>query len=316
MEYYNCLTTTRITSQATGAMITISAALRPIGQITMPKLLITLCLLALTACSPSEEPVGEQAPQNPATQNGETSNATMPSPTRPDAVVTIAADPWCPHNCTAGSPDEGYAVDIAREAFALSGIKVQYVNMSWARALQQTESGHIDAVVGAFVSDAPNFVFPDQASGYSRTALFTNPESDWQWEGIESLQDQTLMVINGYSYSPEIDAYVDRHKDDPARVLVLSGTSPLNRAIELLEQGRSDVFPEDQAVMNWTIRNSDHSIVPRQAAMIYESPFYIAFSPAKSDSPKLSKLLSQGIIKLRESGKFEQILAPYGLSQP
>ena len=41
---------------------------------------------------------------------------------------------------------------------------------------------------------------------------------------------------------------------------------------------------------------------------------YIAFSPQKPESHKLAKILSEGMLKLRESGKLEEILNKYGLS--
>jgi polar amino acid transport system substrate-binding protein len=85
--------------------------------------------------------------------------------------IVLAADPWCPHNCVAGSIREGYMVDIARQAFALQGIEVNYVNMSWARALQQARTHHIDGVIGAFKGDARDFVFPQESLGLSATVF-------------------------------------------------------------------------------------------------------------------------------------------------
>ena len=56
-------------------------------------------------------------------------------------------------------------VDIAREVLGEAGYTVEYVNVSWARALQLTREGQLDAVVGAFTTDAPDFVFPDTPPG-------------------------------------------------------------------------------------------------------------------------------------------------------
>lgn len=56
-------------------------------------------------------------------------------------------------------------VDIAREVLGEAGYTVEYVNVSWARALQLTREGQLDAVVGAFTTDAPDFVFPDTPRG-------------------------------------------------------------------------------------------------------------------------------------------------------
>ena len=205
-------------------------------------------------------------------------------------------------------------IDIAREAFGLAGIDVEYVNMSWARALQQARDGYIDAVVGALPGDAPDFVFPDAATGYSTIALYTHPDNDWQYGGIESLSELTLLAINGYAYSPVLNRYIERHQDDPERVWILSGPAPLSRAIELLHQQRSDVFPEDRYVMNWQLQQEGDTESLRMAAVIHESPIYVAFSPVGRDSTQLAALLSEGARALQRSGRVSEILARYGVS--
>jgi len=205
-------------------------------------------------------------------------------------------------------------IDIAREAFGLAGIDVEYVNMSWARALQQARDGYIDAVVGALPGDAPDFVFPDAATGYSTIALYTHPDNTWQYAGIDSLSQSKLLAINGYAYSPELDSYIEKYQDDPERVWVLSGPAPLSRAIELLHQQRSDVFPEDRYVMQWQLEQENNTESLRMAAVIHESPIYVAFSPVGRDSAQLAALLSEGARALQSSGRVAEILTRYGLS--
>ncbi|KAA1175624.1 amino acid ABC transporter substrate-binding protein [Marinobacter salinexigens] len=285
----------------------------------MPKLLVILSLLFLMACSPSDDnqTTGSKAPPAPA--NGEEHSASngdiatsspMPGTSR---SIVLAADPWCPHNCEAGSSQEGYMIEVARAAFAMAGIEVIYQNVSWARALKQVHEGHIDGVVGALAGEGGDLIFPEEPIGYSRTVLFTHPDSTWVWNGLASLANQSLLAINGYSYSPELDDYIRENQDKPEQVWIISGPSPLLRAIELLEQRRFDVFPEDLAVMEWTLHNKTTGIHPRNAGQIYQSPAYIAFSPAKANAPELADTLSDGIRALRSSGQLAKILDRYGV---
>lgn len=281
------------------------------GSDTMAKTLVFFIVLFLAACSQPEDP----KPLANATVVKATKTApATPTPSEPRQKVVIAADPWCPHNCEAGSEHEGYMVDIAREAFEPAGIDVEYVNMAWARALQLARNGHIDAVVGALPGDAPDFVFPDAAIGHSTIALYTHPDNNWQYTGIESLSQLTLLAINGYAYSPELDRYIEENQDNPGLVWVLSGPAPLSRAIELLKQHRSDVIPEDQYVMQWRLEQDGNTQNLRMAAVIYESPIYVAFSPANRDSPELAAILTEGVKALKSSGRMAEILARYGLS--
>lgn len=206
-------------------------------------------------------------------------------------------------------------VDIAREVLGEAGYTVEYVNVSWARALQLTREGQLDAVVGAFMTDAPDFVFPDTPQGRSTIALFTHPDNHWVFNGLGSLQNQKLLVINGYSYTDELDRYIEEHQANPERIWVIAGPSPLDRAIYLLDQHRTDIFAEDIYVMAWWERNHNEAIPPpRRAGVVDEIEAFVAFSPAREDAKELAELLANGTRRLLASGRIQQILDQYGLS--
>jgi polar amino acid transport system substrate-binding protein len=44
------------------------------------------------------------------------------------------------------------------------------------------------------------------------------------------------------------------------------------------------------------------------------NPLYIAFSPSDPRSPAYAALLSEGVVRLRASGRLAAILARYGLA--
>ncbi len=206
-------------------------------------------------------------------------------------------------------------VDIAREVLGEAGYTVEYVNVSWARALQLTREGQLDAVVGAFTTDAPDFVFPDTPQGRSAIALFTHPDNRWVYNGLASLHNQKLLVINGYSYTDELDRYIEEHQANPERIWVIAGPSPLDRAIYLLDQHRTDIFAEDIYVMAWwEMNNNDTVPAPRQAGLVDEIDAFVAFSPVREDAKELAKLLAEGTRQLMDSGRVQQILDQYGLS--
>ncbi|WP_144777747.1 substrate-binding periplasmic protein [Marinobacter maritimus] len=273
----------------------------------MPRAILIALFISLAGCSPPEE----QPVSYPA-QTTHPSDKTRPA-SRSEFTIVIAADPWCPHNCVAGAAREGYTIDTAREVFAAAGYEVEYLNVSWARAIQLAKEGRIDAITGAFTGGAPGFVFPREAIGVSRTSLYTNAASHWVYQGIESLKGQTLLAINGYFYSPELGAYIERNLDDQNRVWILSGPAPLNRAVSLLERHRTDVFVEDEFVMNWALETRSDLTPPRNAGEIYEAPIFIAFSPANPKAAELAQVLSDGTRELRQSGRLSEILASYGL---
>lgn len=206
-------------------------------------------------------------------------------------------------------------VDIAREVFSKAGYTVEYVNISWARALQMTREGQLDAVVGAFTTDAPDFVFPDTPQGRSTIALYTHPDNRWTYDGLVSLRNQKLLVINGYSYTSELDSYIEENQANQDRVWVISGPSPLDRAIYLLNRHRTDIFAEDVYVMSWWAKNNNKAIPPsRNAGLVGETEAFVAFSPKRKDASSLAELLSAGTRQLLANGRIQEIMDDYGLS--
>ncbi|MDI9244167.1 transporter substrate-binding domain-containing protein [Marinobacter sp. CHS3-4] len=251
----------------------------------------------------------------PGSQAAEPDSASVAAGNVADKRVVLVADPWCPHNCKAGAAKEGYMIDIAREVFESAGYTLEYRNFSWARALRMTRKGAFNGVVGAFRSDAPDFIFPDISQGRAAIALFTHPDNDWTYDGLPSLQNQRLLAINGYSYTAELDNYIEQNLENRERIWILSGGSPLKRALKLLDRDRTDVFAEDEYVMNWAIKNEPDMLSPRHAGRISDTQSYVAFSPALDNSVELAQLLSEGTQKLIDSGRMEAILNTYGLTE-
>ena len=66
--------------------------------------------------------------------------------------------------------------------------------------LSQARENRIDGVIGA-PSDAPTRL-PERPMGTARIGLYTHPESQWQYRGLESLNgnpagDQRLLLLSG-----------------------------------------------------------------------------------------------------------------------
>ncbi|MBF0239723.1 MAG: transporter substrate-binding domain-containing protein [SAR324 cluster bacterium] len=75
-------------------------------------------------------------------------------------TISIGADVWHPYNGVAKSSELGFMIDIAVEVFKEKGYTVDYKNLPWNRAKDECRKGNIDAVVGAFIDDVPDFIFP------------------------------------------------------------------------------------------------------------------------------------------------------------
>ncbi|WP_088332611.1 transporter substrate-binding domain-containing protein [Lacimicrobium sp. SS2-24] len=232
-------------------------------------------------------------------------------------TLVLAADLWCPYNCQPDSDTPGFMVEIARKVFSRHDMQVQYRLVPWSRAVQSARDGDVDAVIGATLNDAPDFVFPRLEQGKMRTALWAAPDLSWRYQGLPSLSEVVLGVSAGYSYGRAIDGYIA----DPLNqnfIHVLFGTAPLAQGLRMLGAGRIDVMVEDESVFRFYVRQRQESADFINVGFI-ENPnadtdVYIAFSPAKSDSLELAEMLSEGMASLRASGELHKILERYGLS--
>jgi polar amino acid transport system substrate-binding protein len=161
------------------------------------------------------------------------------------ATVSIRADAWFPINGEPGGNSEGYMIDMATAIFTAAGHTVDYKKMPWVRAVKSVREGLFDCVVGAYVEDAPDFIFPSTNWGMDRTGYYVTSESTWKFSGFDSLLTETVGVINGYAYGDEFDALVK------SRVDVFQGSSgedALERNFKKLVHNRLDIVVESVVV--------------------------------------------------------------------
>jgi ABC-type amino acid transport substrate-binding protein len=121
-------------------------------------------------------------------------------------------------------------------------------------------------------------------------------------------------VANAYSYGPQLDRYIEHHRDD-GRVSVLSGDDLFQRNLEKLRADRIDTLVEDHWVAAWNLQQGGASQDRvRQAGCLPTVSVYIAFSPAHPErSHQLAALLDKTVRQMRRNGELDRLLARYGV---
>ncbi|NQZ25560.1 MAG: transporter substrate-binding domain-containing protein [Colwellia sp.] len=233
---------------------------------------------------------------------------------RSKVTLTIAADNWCPFNCQPNSTNPGYMIEIAQQVFTEHNININYQVIPWSRALRLCRAGIISAVVGGYKSDAQDFIYPENEQGLIGFSFFTLGKSNWRYQQINSLNNKLLAVADGYAYTDSLDSYIKVHQADVSRIYTAFGNQPLTENIALLEQGLIDVLVETEAVFWYSSKQSNQQEKFNMVGILAPAkPVYIAFSPAIEASQQYADILSEGIVRLRNSGELSLILAKYGL---
>lgn len=239
--------------------------------------------------------------------------ASLAAPEAAARELTIAADPWCPYNCEPGTDRPGYVVELAREIFGEAGHTIDYRSMPWSRALEWGVSGKVDGVIAVSTEpEGEQMIKPEEPLGYYQVTFYTRASSDWTYDGIESLKSQTLNVIQDYAYFPEVDDYIAANADT---ALVESDPTPLKANLRQVRAGRADVTLDDRAVADYTLDQMGAAADFRVAGTAGEPlALYLAWSQAVDGAADYARIWTEGVRALRDSGRLDDILARYGVS--
>jgi len=204
-------------------------------------------------------------------------------------------------------------IEIAHSILKKYGHKLDYRLAPWKRSLSEVRQGNADCIVGAYKSDAPDFIFPAQAWGKAEFKFYVPVNSTWQYHGSLEVDDISLGVISGYTYSPELDRYIIENKHS-SKVQQTVGEDALELNIRKLMVMRIDAIISFEPVMKDKLSKMNLSEQIKSVGALKPAQLmYIACSPKKASSQYYSELFSSGIIALRKSGELHRILKKYGL---
>ncbi len=228
-------------------------------------------------------------------------------------TIKLAADEWMPFNGD-GKTETGYMIDIAKIVFEKAGYTLSYEVTPWARAIEETRGGNYDAIIGAYKSDAPDFIFPENEQGFGGNTFFVKKGSKWKFNGIKSLEGIKIGVIQDYAYSDDLDKYIKLNQKDKTKIDFSFGTKPAENNIKKLIAGQVDAIVDDMNVVKFAANKLNvFDLIELAGSAGEPDNMYIAFSPKNPKSKDYAAILSKGISELRKSGELKKILAKYGL---
>ena len=228
-------------------------------------------------------------------------------------IITLRADRWYPFNGDPWDDNPGYMIEIAKKVFEEAGYKIDYQIIPWARAIEDTRVGKHDAIVGASVGDAPDFIYPTEPLGIVLNSFFTRSDFEWTYKDPSSLTRYRLGCIEEYSYGKILDKYIAENIDNPNALLMEGGYNPLANNIHKLRLKQIDIVPSTPQVFYAELEQMhlDRSLFRFAGSTPDKDPIHIAFSPNVERSRKLATILAEGIKNLRSTGELKKILDRY-----
>ena len=231
-------------------------------------------------------------------------------------TISLRADSWCPYTCNPDAPKPGFMIEIARRALEPAGHKVEYKILNWARAIAATRSGKFSGIVGAAKDDAPDFVYPSEASAVQNMCFFVAGDSKWKFESVQSLESIVFGAVKDYTYAPEINQYIAKHANDGKKIDLVAGDNPLELNVKKLQAKRIGAFIDDRdATLTYLKDLGGDAKNIHLAGCVSATGIFIAFAPGGAHSKEYAKLVADKMTAMRLDGSLKVLLDSYGVAE-
>ncbi|GBC59397.1 hypothetical protein DENIS_0336 [Desulfonema ishimotonii] len=236
-------------------------------------------------------------------------------------TININFDDWCPYCCSdAENPKipntekPGYQLEIINRIFRQKGYDIKYNSLPWARAVKEASKGRLDALLSPSKSEAPDLIFPEEEIGILGWCFYTGKKNSWNYKGVASLKQVRLGFLHGNNFDGEVQAYIEKNRDDHMLIHPEFGTDWIEKNFNRLAMGRITAVLDEPFTLDYFIKTNNLNNQFRKAGCLEGQKMYIAFSPKNPMAEKYAEMFDYEIRELRKSGAFEKILSAYGLS--
>lgn len=193
---------------------------------------------------------------------------------------------------------------VISEAFALSGIKVEFQFFPWKRAMQELRSGRTMASSAwRKTSDREQeFLFSDGVYD-NQNVFFHLKSTPFDWNTLSDLKNYYIGAALGYAYSEDFEKGEERGDFEVFRV------NKEKSLIEMLLTKRIDVFPANREVGLQLIRTqtpeafAQFAIHPKPISL---KPLHLVFNKDPNSKAMLNKF-NLGLRQLKQSGRYAEI---------
>ena len=222
-----------------------------------------------------------------------------------EEVITLTSGEWLPY-ISEKSPHYGPISRIVSEAFALEGVRVNYVFRPWSRAYAEADTDSANGSIGWSTSKRDTernrrFYFSDTVFD-GQSVFFHLKSYPFQWNSFAQLAGMRIGGTAGYEYrfdkNPQIK--IDRS----------AASDELN--FRKLVAGRFDLFPASLDVGQYILRNE---LTPEQASLVTWNPkpynitdYHLILNKKNAANRRYLILFNRGLKRLKASGKYAQYM--------
>lgn len=236
-----------------------------------------------------------------ASDRGHAESATVAKPSSNAVIHLGVEDGWPPY---ADHNGEGLSTEIVRAAFAAVGQQVIISVKPYARVLRDVEAGHIDGGynVTRQASTERRFIFGHYPILTANASFYYAADRPQSYQTARDIPSKARVAsIIDYEYGDIYESQRERFRE--------VSVARQNQIIRMLLAHRVDVAVMFDRVAEYTLAdmNLPADILSR-GATTNASDVYVAFSLKNPESKKYAALLDEGLLKIRESGVYENLM--------
>ena len=221
-------------------------------------------------------------------------------------TITVATEEWENNTNADGT---GSFFEMIEAAFALDGIKMEYVIVPYERSVEMTRDLEVDAWVAAYDDEEDFALFPEWHFDADIVTAVYKKSRYPDFNGIESLDGKVVSWIRGYAYDEYIEKDMQIYRLDKR-----------TSAMEMLVRDRIDIFLDAQAEVVDMTSDADFNrkIGFNPDAFVFQEVLRLELFLAFANSPRSKELIGiwdRNFPKLIESGEIRRIYKKYGVAE-
>ncbi|MEN8200644.1 MAG: transporter substrate-binding domain-containing protein [Thermodesulfobacteriota bacterium] len=222
-------------------------------------------------------------------------------------IVRLTTGEWPPYT-SSHMAASGIGSQVVSEAFRLAGYEVEYGFFPWKRSYRLAVNGKWDGSIiwQRTPERARKLLFSDPVV-MVKNVFFHHKDDPFDWNNLADLKGRRVGTTRGYAYGPDFRAELARLQIDRAD----SDSDLIN--LNLLLKGRIDVFPIDIHVGHYLIarnfRPGEAELFAFHPRPLTPAPLFLVLAKSLPRSLELVEAFNDGLKKLRQSGRYQEILS-------
>ncbi|WP_294768495.1 transporter substrate-binding domain-containing protein [uncultured Rhodoferax sp.] len=214
-----------------------------------------------------------------------------------------AEDDWRPYSYVVDGKPVGFAVDVARAAWAAAGVAVDLVPLPYARCMKEVDNG---TLAGCFdtLRDArteSRYLWHKKPLFKARISIYGRADGSKDKVDLKSLSGRRIGVTNGYDYGEAFD-------NDPQ---MLRDVSPSDLvSMRKLAAGRVDyALVYDRVAQQIAKAYPELGLGIVQRGVLVEPLLYISFTKLQPGLESVIARFDTGLDRIHRSGEYARIEA-------